>query len=65
MMMKKMKRRRFGSIGGRVDATSFLVFLSLSLSRRVVVVVVARVYVYSRAFFLSLSRFSEELLFRV
>jgi hypothetical protein len=50
-----MKRRRFGSIGGRVDATFFLVFLSLS---RGVVVVVARVYVYSRgapfAFFLSL-----------
>jgi len=59
-----MKRRRFGSIGGRVDATFFFcVSLSLSLSRGVVVV--ARVYVYSRAFFLSLSRFSEELLFRV
>ena len=58
-----MKRRRFGSIGGRVDATFFLVFLSLSLSLSRGVVVVARVYVYSRAFFLS--RFSEELLFRV
>ena len=48
-MMKMMKRRRFGSIGGRVDATFFLVFLSLSLS--LVESSSSRVFMYIRVRF--------------
>jgi hypothetical protein len=68
MMMKTTKRRSFGSIGGRVDATFFYCFslsLSLSLSRGVV----ARVYIFASSFcaFFSLSfsllRFEENEVF--